>query len=89
MKKKKKRSAISLEGRQPFSYTRRVEAYTPPTFSPFQLLLDGSAFVINLHRLDATVYCLLPPITGFHLLRHLARLLPASTAFATSRARGL
>ena len=81
---KKKRNAIELEGRQPSLYTRRVEAYTPPTLSPFWLLLDGSGFFINLHRLCATVYRLLPPTTGFHRRRHLARLLPASTAFAPS-----
>ena len=78
---KKKRSAISLEGRQPSLYTRRVEAYMPPTLSPFRLFLDGSAFFINHHRLSATVYRLLPPTTGFHRLRHLARQLSASTAF--------
>ena len=88
MKKKKRKNAIQLEGRQPSLYTRRVEAYTPPTLSPFRLLLVGSAFFMNLHRLSATVYCLLPPTTGFHSLRHLARLLQASTSFATSRARG-
>ena len=81
MKKKKKRSAISLEGRQPSLYTRRVEAYTPPTLSPFRLLLDGSAFFINLHLLCATVYRLLPPTTGFHRLRHLARPWALTTGF--------
>ena len=86
LSEKKKRNAISLEGREPSLYTRRVEAYTPPTLSPFRLLLDGCAFFINLHRLSATVYNLLPPTTGFQRLRHLARLLPASTVFATSRA---
>ena len=43
---------------------------------PFRLLLAGSAFFINLHRLClalATVYHLLPPTTGFQRLRHLAR----------------
>ena len=88
----KKRSTIPLEGTQSSLYTRRVEAYTPPTLSPFRLLLDGSAFFINLHWLSAIDYRLLPPLTGFHRLRHLARLLPASTgfatAFATLRARG-
>ena len=85
---KKKRSAISLEGRQPSLYTRRVEAYTPPTLSPFRLLLDGSAFFINFHRLSATVYRLLPLPTSFRRIRHLARLLLASTAFATWHTRG-
>ena len=58
-----------MEGRQPPLYTRRVEAYTPPTLSPFWLLLAGSAFFINLHRLDsalANVYRLRPPPAGFH-----------------------
>ena len=50
----------------------------PPTLSPFPLLLDGSAFFINHHRLHATVYRLLPPTTSFHCL------LPASTAFTTA-----
>ena len=85
---KKKKSTIPLEGRQPSLVTQRVEAYTPPTLSLFRLLLDGSAFFINLPRLSATVYRLLPPPTGFHRIRYLARLLPASTAFATSHARG-
>ena len=83
--KKKKRHAIQVEGTQPFIYTRRDEAYTPPTLSPFRLLLDGSVFFINLHRLCATLFHLLPPATDFprlrHRLCHLARLLPASTAF--------
>ena len=77
-----------VEGRQPSLYTRRVEAYTPPTLSPFRLLLDESAFLINLHRLCATLFYLLLPATGFHRLPHrlchLVRLLPASTAFATA-----
>ena len=71
---KKKRSTILLEGRQPSLYTRRVEAYTPPTLSPFRLHLDGSAFFINLHRLSAIVYHSLLPPTGFHRIRHLAPL---------------
>ena len=66
-----------------YSEGRGLHTSNPP---PFRLLLDKSAFFINLHRLSATVYRLLPPPTGFHRLRHLARLLPASTAFATSRA---
>ena len=66
-----------------YSEGRGLHTSDPP---PFRLLLDGSAFFINLHQLLATGYRLLPPPTGFHRLRHLARLLPASTAFATSRA---
>ena len=62
-----------MEGRQPSIYTRKIEAYAPLTLSPFQLLLAGSVFFINLHRLGpalATVYRLLPASTAFcHLAR--------------------
>ena len=75
------KDVIWLEGRQPSLYTWRVEAYTPPTLSPFRLLLDWFAFFINLHRLSATVYRLLPPTTGFHWLRHLARSWAMTTGF--------
>ena len=58
-----------------------VEAYMPPTLSPFRLLSARSTFFINLHRLCATVYRLLPPTIGFHGLRHLARPWALTTGF--------